>query len=106
MNEIPWDDIDEGIRPLVRLLNDEGIETFSSCSGHKEGDFPWIGCKTSDRYDENDIINALTKHRYTGFTISLSRQVKNLTHRGEHMWEITFWGKNCIKPRKTLGKGQ
>ena len=33
MIEPPWNEIDDGIRPLVRLLYDAGIETRGSCQG-------------------------------------------------------------------------
>lgn len=35
--DIPWDDIDAEIRPLIRLLNERpGIVTEWSCAGHGE----------------------------------------------------------------------
>jgi len=36
MRDIPWDAIDEKIRPFVRVLNEAGFETFSSCEGHED----------------------------------------------------------------------
>jgi hypothetical protein len=29
----PWDEIDAGILPIVRVLYEEGVETFESCEG-------------------------------------------------------------------------
>jgi len=40
-DKIPYDEIDEDIRPLVRILNEEDIVTFASCSGHGKKN-PWI----------------------------------------------------------------
>jgi hypothetical protein len=36
--EVNYDEIDEGVRTLVRVLNElEGIETIGSCGGHVDG---------------------------------------------------------------------
>lgn len=35
-HQIPWDEIDQKIKPLVRAINNwPGIETIGSCAGHK-----------------------------------------------------------------------
>lgn len=33
-SEIPWEDLDRGARPMVRYLNNNGLPTVMSCSGH------------------------------------------------------------------------
>jgi hypothetical protein len=38
-DDIPWDEIDAEMRPLIRLLNErEGIRTLSCCCGHDADD--------------------------------------------------------------------
>lgn len=111
MSKIPWDDIDEEMHPVVRILNDEGIITFASCCeglrvGHGEG-WPWVNCRISDDYGEADIINALMKHGYVGFSAKNVRFVnsrKKPIKDGEkyHFWNLEFWNEEfgvVTKPR-------
>lgn len=45
--DIIYEEIDEEIRDVVRLLNEKGIQTYSSCSGHGKRD-PFIFCQYTD----------------------------------------------------------
>jgi len=109
LEEIPWDEIDVGIRPFVRLLNEEGIETFASCSGHGKR-WPAITCKIKDDYEENDIINALLKHGYCGFSVKKIRYITSKTNpiKDDHhfcFWEIEFWDKDILENIKAIEEG-
>lgn len=101
MNDPLWDKIDDKeMYPVCRILNDEGITTFASCCGnlrvgHKEG-WPWVNCRISENYGEKDIINALIKHDYCGFSVKNVRFVnsrKEPIKDGDkyHFWNLEFW---------------
>jgi hypothetical protein len=36
----PWDEVDTGIKPILRFFYEEGIETFESCQGGPGHCFP------------------------------------------------------------------
>ena len=99
--EIPWDKIDKEIRPIVRILNEEGIETFASCSGHGTKN-PWVNCLISDNYGEEDIINSLVKYGLCGFSLMKVRYVVSKTQPFKdghqfHFWSVSFWSQDCLK---------
>ena len=60
MSEVPYEEIDEPVRDLVRLLNEElSLVTIGSCGGHKnpdnvqapEGEF-WVSIEVPSNVDE------------------------------------------------------
>ena len=60
MSEVPYEEIDEPVRGLVRLLNEElGLVTIGSCGGHEnprrgqapEGEF-WVSIEVPSNVDE------------------------------------------------------
>lgn len=101
---IPWDEIDVEMHPVVRALNDEGLMTFASCCGHGEA-WPWVNCRISDNYGEKDIINALMKHGYCGFSV---KNVRFVNSRREpikdgdkyHFWNLEFWTQSSLLTAK------
>jgi len=95
MDNIPWSEIDKEMHPIVKLLNDNGIETFACCSGHGEEN-PWVNCQISDNYNEKDIIMTLINNGYCGFSLKNVRFVNRLKdpiRNGDkwHFWSIEFW---------------
>lgn len=98
MSNIPWNDIDIEMHPVVKILNDEGIITFASCCGHGKN-WPWVNCRISEDYEEKDIINALVKHDYCGFSVMNVRFVnrrEDPIREGEkyHFWRLEFWSED------------
>lgn len=74
--EPPWDDIDEGILPLVRLLHENGFVMFSSCEGGEGHHFSdptvivWpkgIGGAESQQV----IVRLLIDEGYKAFSVGL-----------------------------------
>ena len=39
-SEPPWNEVDEGIKPILRIFYEEGVETFESCQGGRGHCFP------------------------------------------------------------------
>lgn len=79
MAEPPWDKIDEGIRPLVRLLHHEGLQTTSSCQGgrHSEGatNLPQVqvACHRSEfEAMRGKIADAMQTEGWDGFSLTFS----------------------------------
>lgn len=76
MNEPPWEELDELIRPLVRLLYQAGIETYGSCQGYFHSErathLPWVrvGCSRETFGPLKDrIAKVLLDVGWNGFTI-------------------------------------
>lgn len=87
---IPWDDIEPGILPIVKILNSYGIPTLGSCEGHRA--FPWITCQWVE--NPNRIADILYQHGITGFSIlqifqyvSAARPHHCLRHIRIEFWE-------------------
>jgi hypothetical protein len=68
MADVPYDDLDPPIRPLVRFLNEElGVVTIGSCGGHEnpegdqapEGSF-WVTVAVPKDDDEWDAFEFLS----------------------------------------------
>lgn len=75
--EPPWDEIDEGIRPLVRLLYDAGIETGSSCQGGNHSPhatvLPVVGmaCSRDEFFRKrNKTVRVMIQAGWSGFSIT------------------------------------
>lgn len=66
-HEVPWDEIEPGIIPRLRILIDAGFKTFASCEGH-DGLSPWIRIEGSD---VEGIHDALQAGGESGYTISI-----------------------------------
>lgn len=66
----PWDELDEGIEPLVRLLHTHGYSMYSSCEGGPGHHFEtptvvvWAGLQ-----EMTAIRSLLHEHGYTNFEI-------------------------------------
>ena len=57
-----YDCIELKVRPLVRLLRDNGFNTVSSCGHDMSVDMEWYG-------DEERLSNLLLESGYSSFTI-------------------------------------
>lgn len=79
--DIPYDEIDLTIIPLVRALNDlPGIRTIESCGGHENPNVPWqkpLGswyvtfvCISPDGVRSLDAINGARSWLPTGATVT------------------------------------
>lgn len=104
IDKIPWDEIDLELHPLVKLLNENGIETFASCSGHGQH-WPWIRCKIKPDYGELDIILVMLKGTDYGFSVKKIRYVNSKkvpikTGHKFHFWEIELWAENFGSPKE------
>ena len=101
--DIPWDKIDKEMHEVVRVLNDNEIITTACCVGHGK-QYPWVNCRITTDYGEEDIINTLIEYGYCGFTISKTRYVnsrKSPIKSGpkHYFWNIQFWGMRCLQPK-------
>lgn len=96
---VPYDEIEAGIRPIVRVLNEAGIDTFASCEGHGGDTRPWVNCGISDDYGVEDIVSVLVDNWIGGFSVSEVWFIRNNTtpfnkyHKNKHYhhWSIWFW---------------
>jgi hypothetical protein len=65
MNDVPWDDLEPGIREVVRVLYDAGFPTIASCQGHGEGD-AWVVIEgTLDESDCERLVLLLNSKGWT-----------------------------------------
>lgn len=93
--DVPWDELDDGIIDTVRLLRANGIETIASCDGHLDGS-PWVICReTPTEYTAETLISAGS----TGFTVSQEHQYISASHILRYT-VIHFWSRDCLP---TLG---
>ena len=89
-SEPPWDKVDEGIKPILKVLYEEGIETFESCQGGTGHAFPFPTVKFSGGISEG----------YRAFAIALQYDLRPLFLRRAYYilnkelvgpeWEMTF----------------
>jgi len=104
--EIPYDELDEGIREYVRILSEGGIETYESCEGGpwKNGKghaFPEPTIRFSGTYATG--FRALSIALYHGLPVDALRRFWNIVD-GEPVgpdWEMTFAEK---APKKFSGR--
>ena len=77
-----FDKLEEPIRPLVKLLRDNGINTTSSC-GHEM-------CVEAEGYfsDLNEIADLLTRNGYKLFHIE---KVLGINELGNRYNSLTIW---------------
>lgn len=81
--EMDWyeENIEQGIRPLVRLLRDNGFNTYDSCE-----DSMHVSCELYDSSQIDELYNLLKSNNYQKFKISetyyqnsLGQLIKELT---------------------------
>lgn len=65
------ENIEEPVRPLVRYLRDNGINTQSSC-----GHLMWVNCEFSDVHGMMYIRDLMLAAGYTDYTLTLEWQVR------------------------------
>jgi hypothetical protein len=87
----PYNRIDKGIRKHVRLLHENGVETFESCEGGKGHPFP----EPTVRFhgDKSEGLRACAIALQNGLRVDQLRRywsVQNGEPVGPY-WEITFW---------------
>ena len=102
MIEPPWDELDPEIRPIVRILFDEGLQTINSCQGHDRDD-PWIVFMPIQ--DENGALACWRKVRKVAHAHGWTPHSEISVHCAEydqygpnavrvHWWvEIRWWGR-------------
>lgn len=52
LEAVPWHDIDEDIRPLVRAMQQFGCDTLYSCAGHEDGDEAYVSFRAVRRIED------------------------------------------------------
>ena len=72
-----YDCIEEPIRPIVRLLRDNGFNT--TCSS---GDKMWVECESYDDGDVTRCMNLLIEHGYSSNYLGVMLTVEKFSHRG------------------------
>lgn len=65
MSDIPWEEIDKGIRDRVEMCERLGLGPTSSCDGHGK-EFPWV---VVDHADFDHIEEKLREHGDEPFRI-------------------------------------
>lgn len=79
-----YDKIESSIRPIVKALRDNGINTLCSC-GHGM----WIQCETYDATEELITVNTIiTSLGITEYIVKISEYVKDENRR--KFLEISF----------------
>lgn len=95
----PWDELDPGIREVVRALVDAGFRTIASCDGHpsSEHDARWPQVSVEYHVGEVARLNDwLREHGLAGCTVSVCRSV-NRSAVGEPYLNIEWWTDQPIK---------
>jgi hypothetical protein len=67
--------VEPGVRKLVRLLRDNGVNTECSCEGHGDGAVPYVQCQYIPDGEIVRIHNLLFDHGYENFIIQLHHRV-------------------------------
>jgi hypothetical protein len=86
------DSLDPGIRPYVKILVDEGIETFESCQGGSGHSFPEPTIRFHGQHSEGYRAVAIALQH--GLPVECLRRVwdvEDLELVGPD-WEIVFYG--------------
>jgi len=107
-DDIPWEELDPGIRPVVVVLRKAGLNTVSSCQGGHayKNELPWVVI-VPRRGEIPDVLRrkaaqALTKAGYHGFGILAGMEwwyQKTATpwhtqpYNGKPHLRIQFWNK-------------
>jgi|SRR6185369_2970799 len=93
-----YKEMDKGIVDVVKLLRENGIETFTSCEGG-EGHafkFPTVRCYFENHEeDEVKIMDILGFHGYRGFYVSTfwacSGKAPDSVNLSQSFIQIEFW---------------
>ena len=111
---IPWDDIDEGVRPLIRALDGfPGITPIGSCEGHEpvygadyyEG---YVAVKIASLAALEDLLDALPvaiNGAPNGWRVSPSwirGYFRNTTETGKLVFYLVFGGYPLERQRNLL----
>jgi hypothetical protein len=96
------DDLDEGIRDTVLLLNQGGFETFTSCEGGRGHSFQHatIGLELDGPYlvFENKLVRFLRSHGMMQFSISLMTDYHSDNPKGKRY--VYLSGLDILSERK------
>jgi len=100
-----YEPLEPNIKPIVKLLRANGINTFASCDGHK-GRPSWIRIYPPDmslmESTEKKIADVLHKADYGGYYIKQYRPYQMdavpVNDEAQHFIEIEFWGQStdCV----------
>lgn len=94
-SEPPWDEIDPGILPIVKIFYEEGVETYESCQGGRGHAYPYATVRFHGGISEG--FRVLSVALTYGLNVrSLSRVYDILDKEcvGPH-WEMTFHIPEC-----------
>lgn len=84
--EPPWENIDAGIRPIVRLLHDQGFAMYASCDGGEGHSFRFptviVWSERNMEMTADRLIGVLIDAGVTGFEVS---------RRTSHQDRKTHW---------------
>lgn len=69
------ENIESGVRDLVRLLRDNGVNTECSCVGHQEGALPYVQCRYVPDGEVKRIQDLLINAGHRNFILRLYHKV-------------------------------
>jgi hypothetical protein len=105
MVAINYDELDEGIRHVVRFLNDRGFTTIGSCEGGDSHQFarPTVQIRTGDDLESlrKRLAESLINIGVHGFTLrSVYLYQNTLTPKSYSFLELELWSTEVFpKPR-------
>lgn len=102
-DEPPWNEIDAGIRPLVRALWDAGLKPFSSCEGHYGLPFVCVrpdGMSATET--EEKLVEVVIANGYRAFDTEINRWYRDARPNPTHN---TPWVAVRITPEEKQNGG-
>jgi hypothetical protein len=92
----PWEEIDAGIRPVIRAMVGAGFTTWACCEGHGDEN-PWVDVSPGDDHLStcSQLLDWLRGSELHGATVSLYWYV-NASHVGGPLIHVEWWSKTPI----------
>lgn len=96
-DEVPWPDLDPGIRPVVAAFVGAGFTTIASCQGHGEGD-AWVVVQPQPGDVATRVLEDVEKliranDWWRNCTVSLDSEVGADPMHERHVWiKARWWG--------------
>lgn len=88
--EPPWDNLDPGILPIVKIFYEEGIETYESCQGGKGHAFPYATARFHGDISEGfRALSVALTYNLRPKTLCRIYSILDKECVGPH-WEMTF----------------
>jgi len=100
------ENIESGVRDLVRFLRDNGVNTECSCEGHVKGAIPYVQCQYITDGEIHRIHRLLTGHGYENFIFKLF----HLVVEGHPFSTLDIYvgksGSDIYEKKRQMDKGQ